>query len=157
MLCHKLSIPHRLAASRQLWQACVLALGLTASLASIASVQPTPGDRSRTQTPRVHRKSNIDNQVDRLTKRLELTPQQQGSVRRILEHHREQIAQVWDDANIEPIARTYKLRDLQDETVKQIRLVLNDDQRQKYMTVPEHKNANSSTLESNYNKYVSAH
>lgn len=134
-----------------------LLLGLFAVTPVIGWAQGGKGNGYQTPNKLVRRKTNIDTQVERLTERLDLTQQQQFTVRTILMHQRDEIAQVWDDETIEPIARTYKLRALQDEAVKQIRVVLTDDQRKKYMTVADHKAADSPTLQNNYNKYVGAH
>ena len=154
---HSVSVNARLTLvlRRGRWLAALMVTVMTI-LAAVAPAQAGRGAGHQVATRSANRKTLVDRQVERLTKRLDLNQKQQFAVRRILEHERLQIAGVWDDASIEPIARTYKLRDLQDDTVKQIRAVLNDEQRKKYMRVPEHKAGNSETLQSNYNKYVGA-
>lgn len=133
-----------------------LLLGVVTMCAGTGLGQTGKGGGYQPSNHVMRRPSLIDTQVERLTKRLDLTKPQQVAVKRILEHQRQQIAAVWDDPVIEPIARTYKLRDLQDDAVKEIRTVLNDEQKKKYFNVPEHKPGDSETLQKHYNKYVGA-
>jgi hypothetical protein len=131
-------------------------IGLVIILSASGSAQ-TPSDRTRKMpTGRTSQKSSIDLQVERLTKRLDLTAEQQLSARKILDHERHEFARVWDNPSVEPIARTTKLRALRDDAARQIRAILNEEQKKKYMIVPEHPTADSKSLNDNYNKYVGA-
>lgn len=142
--------------NRRVCLGTALLLGVVTMCAGTVPGQTGKGGGYRPSNRVVRRPSLIDTQVERLTKRLDLSKPQQVAVRKILEHQRQQIAAVWDDPAIEPIARTYKLRDLQDNAVKEIRTVLNDEQKKKYFKVPEHKPGDSETLQKNYNQYVGA-
>jgi hypothetical protein len=134
----------------------VMLIGLVIILSTGALAQ-TPADRTRQMpTGRTSQKSSIDLQVERLNKRLDLTAAQQLSARKILDHERHEFARVWDNPSVEPIARTTKLRALRDDAARQIRAILNEEQKKKYMIVPEHPATNSKSLNDNYNKYVGA-
>jgi hypothetical protein len=92
------------------------------------------------------RRSNIDARVSNLTKTLELTPEQQSAVRKILEQRQQETLEIRRDPAISGSARIERFRMLQEGTVQRIRTVLNEEQKKKYdpmaashnQTVPEH-------------------
>lgn len=78
------------------------------------------------------RKSNLDVSVSRLTKTLDLSPDQQSAVKNILEQRMQQTLQIRRDPSISGSARIDRFRMLQETTVQRIRAVLNDEQKKKY-------------------------
>src|SRR5215813_3317975 len=81
---------------------------------------------------RPSRKSNIEVSVSRLTKTLELTPDQQSAVKNILQQRQQQTLLIRQDPSISGSARIERFRMLQEATVQRIRLVLTDEQKKKY-------------------------
>jgi hypothetical protein len=88
-------------------------------------VMPRPGSRMQTKNP-------IDAQVDRVTKRLDLSEVQRFDLRKLLENDRTQSKRLWDDQQIAPMDRMLKLRTLHDNTRKQFRVLLTREQQAKY-------------------------
>jgi hypothetical protein len=84
----------------------------------------------------VHRRasaSSIDSRVKLLTTELKLTPQQQQSVRKILEDQRQQVARTWSDATVPSAVRVKTTQSIGDHTADQIRALLTDEQRSRYI------------------------
>jgi len=84
-------------------------------------------DTSRHQT-----RPSMDGRVRLLTKALDLSEAQQSAVKEILEQRQQQAWRIRRDPSISGGARIERFRALQDNTMEQIRAVLNEDQRVKY-------------------------
>jgi protein CpxP len=118
----------------------VLMLGLTISVvAQDNGVQPAP---ARQQLQKIHGPQSIDQELARLTKDLELTPEQQPQVRTLLEKHHDRIQALLDK---NPTATRRELgpqiHAISDETHHQIHALLTGQQREleKAMQQREHQ------------------
>jgi Spy/CpxP family protein refolding chaperone len=77
--------------------------------------------------------SSLDARVKLLTTELKLTPQQQQSVRKILEDQRQQVARAWSDTSVPSAVRVKATQAIGDRTADQIRALLTEEQRAKYV------------------------
>lgn len=71
-----------------------------------------------------------------LAQKLELTDQQQAKLARILVERREAIRQVWQDAHVPAELRNSATRAINAKTEDQIRAILTDEQKKKYVATP---------------------
>jgi hypothetical protein len=113
---------------------CLAALLLNVSLVSSALAQTTavvPATPAP-PTPSSHRRPSLDDRVKTLAVTLNLDQQQQVAVKRILEQRQQETPRLRHDTSITGSTRIERLRALQDQTVQRIRLVLNDEQKEKY-------------------------
>jgi Spy/CpxP family protein refolding chaperone len=73
---------------------CVLALGITGvAMAQDNTLRP---QTAREELQRIHGPQSIDQELDRLTKDLELTPKQRKQIRPLLEEHHDKIQALLD-------------------------------------------------------------
>jgi hypothetical protein len=77
--------------------------------------------------------SPLDRRVALLAKELGLSATQQAQVRKALESQREQVARVWNDESIPAARRVSATQAISDRTADQIRALLTDEQRKKYI------------------------
>ncbi len=75
---------------------------------------------------------NVEDQVKQLTERLNLTTDQQGKAKTILEEAREQTQKVRADDSLSQEDKVSKLRSLHEAIVTKIRDILTDDQKKKF-------------------------
>jgi len=87
---------------------------------------------SRKPRHRAHR-SNVDDRLALLTAELKLDANQRDAVRKILENQRLQTQKVWSDASVPSSLRVKSTQAIGDRTAQQIREVLNDEQRGRYI------------------------
>lgn len=120
-------------------QICSLALstifGLGVALAAPQSQdQPAPpaSPADGANGVRGHHQFNPDRQLHMLSKRLNLTDDQQKQILPILANRRQQMESLRADSTLAPQDRRAKLRSLRDESDLQIKAVLNDSQKQTY-------------------------
>jgi periplasmic protein CpxP/Spy len=73
-----------------------------------------------------------DNQLKHLSKRLNLTDDQQAKVKPILEDQQKQMQQLWSDNSLSRQDRFSKMRDIRENSDSQIKNVLNEDQQKKF-------------------------
>jgi periplasmic protein CpxP/Spy len=101
---------------------------------------------AREQLGRIHDPQSIDQELTRLTKDLELTPEQQHQVRPLLEKHHDRIQALFDK---NPTASRRKLSPqihaISDETHREIHALLSDRQKilEKAMQQREHQGEES--------------
>jgi hypothetical protein len=88
--------------------------------------QPQP------QAPGRRRSITIDDRVKRFAESLDLSEAQQSEVKKTLEFQQVQIRRIRLDGSLSGDERISRLRSLQDNTVAEIRAVLNDEQKKKY-------------------------
>ena len=109
--------------------ACGVMLVLGASRASIAQDAATPPARQQLQA--IHGARSMDDELARLTKDLELTPEQQKQVRVLLQEHHDKIQALLDK---NPTASRQDLgpqiHAISDQTHQEIHALLNDHQRE---------------------------
>jgi protein CpxP len=117
---------------------------LTLGMASLALAQDTAVQQpsARQQLQHIHAPESIDQVLVRLTKDLELTPEQQQQVRPLLEEHHDRIQALLDK---NPSASRQELgpqiHGISDDTHREIHALLSDRQKQleKAMQQREHK------------------
>ncbi len=74
---------------------------------------------------------NPDQELARLTKQLNLTSDQQNKIKPMLENQAQQMQQLRQDTSLTQQDRFSKMRAIRDNTMTQVREVLNSDQQQK--------------------------
>lgn len=105
----------------------LLGLGMTA----LAQDQST----AATTAPPMHghgHMMNPDNQLEHLTKTLNLSSDQQTQIKPILENQQSQMMQLHQDTSLSRDDKMAKAKSLHDDTTSKIEAVLNDQQKQKY-------------------------
>jgi len=114
----------------------LLALSLSVLLPSAPALGQAPSapnperpGRRRYKTP------SVDEQVEGLSKNLDLNEAQQSAVKEILLRRQQHLLRILRDPSPTGSDRMIKLRALQASTVAQIRSVLNDEQKKKYNPV----------------------
>ena len=117
---------------------------LTLGMASLAIAQDNPVQRpaARQQLQHIHTPQSIDQELVRLTKDLELTPEQQQQVRPLLEEHHNRIQALVDkNPNASRQELGPQIHAISEETHREIHALLSDHQRQleKAMQQREHK------------------
>jgi Spy/CpxP family protein refolding chaperone len=117
----------------------VLALALMQgglAAADVAAQEPAAARAaSADPTPRPHDRRNdaLEGRVRLMAKELDLDPTQQGQVSVILQGQRNQVAALWNDTSIPAALRVNRTQLISDHTAEQIRALLNDAQREKYI------------------------
>jgi Spy/CpxP family protein refolding chaperone len=114
----------------------LLGFGVTAALAQDASSQQQPATAPPMHGPR-HQMGSPDAQLARLTKKLNLTSDQQTQIKPLLENQQQQIMQVHQDQSLSRQDRMSKVQSIHEDTKGKIEAVLNDDQKQKYETMEQ--------------------
>lgn len=100
--------------------------------ASFAGATPAAGQSSRIalSDPAM---PTLDRRMALLSRELDLDPEQQAAVRRLLLQQREQTLKVWSDETVPSAVRIKATHDVADRTAQQIRSLLNDAQRGRYL------------------------
>jgi len=98
----------------------------------LAAGQASGSDGTARQTRGRYKGLSLDDQVKRLAKALDLSETQQSEVKRILERQQEQGRRMMRDPSFSAMDSVSKVHALQEETVREIRAVLNDEQKKKY-------------------------
>lgn len=112
-----------------------------------ASAVPSRRPRHRAHT------ASIDDRLAVLGAELKLDAKQRDAVRRILESQRTQMQRVWSDASVPAALRVKSTQAIGDRTAEQIRAVLNDEQRARYIQ-PLPPDARATTTAANVEKYM---
>jgi periplasmic protein CpxP/Spy len=111
---------------------CTLALtGLLSLAGSVALAQENAAPPQQGQGYG-HRGMNPDAQLQRLTKHLNLTAEQQAQIKPILESRDQQMKQLWQDQSLAPQDRHSKMKAIGEDSKTKIEAVLNDSQKQQY-------------------------
>ena len=79
----------------------------------------------------------VDEQLQKLTKALTLTDDQQTKIKPVLESQRTQMEAIRNDTSGNRRESFAKMRDVHEKTVTQVKAVLNDDQKKKYDEIQE--------------------
>jgi Spy/CpxP family protein refolding chaperone len=95
-----------------------------------AAARPDTAARRGTRPPAGNR---LDERVALLTKELDLDPGQQTQVRRILQAQRDQVQQAWNDPARSSADRIGVTQAISEQTADQIRALLREEQRKKYL------------------------
>jgi periplasmic protein CpxP/Spy len=83
-------------------------------------------------TPERRRMMNPEEQLNRLAKDLNLTDDQKGQVKPLLEDRHEKMQKLFTDESLSQEDRRAKMREIFEASNKKIRDVLNDDQKKKF-------------------------
>jgi len=110
------------------------------SAAAQTAATPSPSRPTRS----FYRRTTLDERVKRFAKALDLDESQQTRLKSVLERQQAQANQVRLDQSLSGPERISRLRDLQQDTVLQIRSLLNDEQKKKYDPFAHEKQMNSS-------------
>jgi|ERR1700739_196357 len=117
-------------------------LMLRIAVPAIAQNEGAQQPSARQQLQHIHMPQSIDQELTRLTKDLDLTPQQQSLVKSLLQEHHDKIQALFDS---NPSASRQELgtqiHAISDETHRQIHALLTDHQKEleKAMREREHK------------------
>ena len=156
-----------------LYKCCaLLLLGCTLSFPCVARGQeqqpaPDPPPASSVPAPQAkthngtrarsaYRKRAIDVRVQQFSKALNLDETQQAGLKAILERQQMRTNQIRFDSNIAGGDRIGRFRALQEETVLQIRALLNDEQKKKYDPL-NHSSQNDSSSGKYLDQWMTDH
>jgi hypothetical protein len=104
---------------------------LAFTLPSIALAQDNPVQRPSPQTRHMYGPRSMDEELARLTKDLELAPQQQQQVRSLLEEHHDKIQALMDkNPNTSRQELGPQIHAISDETHREIHALLSDHQKE---------------------------
>jgi Spy/CpxP family protein refolding chaperone len=111
-----------------------LVISSSAALAQTADTQSS-GDAAAPAGGR--QMPTVDDQLQKLTKALTLTDDQQTKIKPILESQRTQMEAIRNDTSGNRRENFAKMRDVHEKSVTQVKTVLNDDQKKKYDELQE--------------------
>jgi hypothetical protein len=111
-----------------------VAMGLPLMLASVLCAQQPEAASPPIPPPphHSHRRVTLEDRVKGLARNLNLDQAQQDALLKILQARKEESLRIRRDTSISGSARIDQFRALQDETVLQVRAVLNEEQKKKY-------------------------
>jgi hypothetical protein len=120
-----------------------MALGFALALGSLVAAHAGDEDQAPVAAPPVraaprshahHTAANtLDNRVQLMAKELDLDASQQATLKRILLSQRAEVAKVWNDPSVPATVRVATTQAVSEKTAEQIRAILNDEQREKYL------------------------
>lgn len=115
-------------------QLCLLTVS---ALVAIGAAIGAPQDQSAAPSaagngPGPHRQMDPDRQVKMLTKKLNLTADQQTQIRSILTDRQQQFESIRNDSSLAPKDRREKMRSLREDSENKIKGVLTDSQKPIY-------------------------
>jgi len=113
----------------------VLAFGVALAGAQTSSqssssenAQAGPPGPGRMRGPRM----SVDEQLEHLSKALNLTDDQKSQIKPILEDRHQQMESIHSDSSLSPEDRRSKMRSVMEDSNTKLRAVLNDDQKSKF-------------------------
>lgn len=118
----------------------VLALGgmLTLGICGVAQAQDSPQpDPSQGQGGHGRRGMNPDRQLERLTRALNLTSDQQSQIKPLLADRDQKMQALFQDQTMSQDDRRSQSKAIRDDTDSKIMAILNDDQKQQYTAMQE--------------------
>lgn len=107
----------------------LLVLGMAGSVAVAQEDAAPPPQNSNMHG---HRGMNPDRQLQHLTKKLNLSADQQSQIKPILDAQQQQMQQVMQDQSVAGPDRHQKMMAIHQDTSQKIEAVLNDTQKQQY-------------------------
>jgi periplasmic protein CpxP/Spy len=115
-------------------QICTLALSgfLGIGIAMAAPVPQDQSDSSHAHRGMGGRQMDPDREVQRLSKRLNLTDDQKNQIKPILADRQQQMRNLMQDSSLQPNDRHEKMRSIMEDTSNKVKAVLNDDQKAKF-------------------------
>ena len=115
----------------------ILALAISSSAAHAQTASDTQSSGDAAAPAAGRQMPTVDDQLQKLTKALTLTDDQQAKIKPILESQRTQIEAIRNDSSGNRRENFTKMRDVHEKTVTQVKTVLNDDQKKKYDELQE--------------------
>ena len=112
-----------------------------APAAAAAESAPAPSAKRHRAPPRPPTTSRLEARVAMLTAQLGLDAKQQAGVRRVLMGQREQVMRVWRDNSVPPADRVGATRAIIERSAGQIRALLNEEQKAKFLRGREPREA----------------
>lgn len=112
-----------------------LALGITG--AALAQDTPPP-PQGQDQGGRGPRPMDPDRQLQRLTRELDLTADQQTQIKPLLVDHQQKVQALFQDQSVAQQDRRARMKALGDDMHGKIAAVLNDQQKQKFEEMQQH-------------------
>lgn len=106
-----------------------LFMGMNAFAQSKADSTVAPAEL---KAPTTAVKSIIDSRIDRLSKELNLTAEQQAAIRPIMEDEVNKLKELRKKTGLNATERRAKLHELRQDTSNKMRSILTEEQRQKY-------------------------
>ena len=112
----------------------LLTLGLAGSAAFAQEESTTPPQQQQNNNMQSmhHHGMSADQQLKKMTKKLDLSTDQQSQIKPILDSRDQQMEQLQADKSMSSQDRHQKMMDIQQDTSQKIEGVLNDTQKQKY-------------------------
>ena len=119
-----------------------LALGglLVAGTTALAqdNAPPPPQDQAQ-RGPGGPRHMDPDRQLERLTRQLDLTSDQQGQIKPLLVDRQQKMAALFQDQSLTAEDRRSRMRSIQQDTRSKIEAVLNDQQKQRFESMEQRR------------------
>jgi protein CpxP len=116
----------------------LLTLGVTGA-ALAQDTPPPPPDQGQPQGgPGGPRRMDPDRQLERMTKELALTPDQQSQIKPLLVDRDQKMQALFQDQSIAQRDRRTRMQALRQDSQSKIEAVLNDQQKQKFEAMQEH-------------------
>lgn len=128
-------------------------MGLLCAPAAPAEGQSPQSVAPERATPPRDKKPGLDHRAERLAKLLDLTEAQQFQLAKVLASRHERIRKLWSDQAVPPEYRVSQMRAINDETERQIRALLTEEQKKKYV-LP--RQASGTSEESNLEYWLNA-
>jgi periplasmic protein CpxP/Spy len=110
----------------------LLATGLTLCSAAAFAQQDTPAPGASAQQGGHRQPPTPDEQVARMTKRYNLSSDQQAQIKPILANQQQQMQAVRQDSSLSREDRMAKMKSIRDDSSTKISALLNDSQKQKF-------------------------
>lgn len=118
-------------------------LGFALSVAGTGTVMAQPFQDATaptnptTTTKPSHQASDPQRQIARLSRKLQLTPEQAAKIEPILRNRQQQMPQLRADNTLAPRDRRAKMRALMQDSNNRLQAVLTDSQKQQYQQMPQ--------------------
>jgi protein CpxP len=110
----------------------LLATGLTLCSAAAFAQQDTPAPDASAQQGGHRQPPTPDEQVARMTKRYNLSSDQQSQIKPILANQQQQMQALRQDSSLSQADRMAKVKSIRDDSSAKISALLNDSQKQKF-------------------------
>jgi len=114
-----------------------LAVALALGLPYAAVAQDNPPSQDQPQQGRGPGRMNPDRQLERITKELDLTSDQQSQIKPLLVGRQQQLEALFQDQSVTGEDRRAKMQAIRQDSEGKIESILNDQQKQKFQAMRE--------------------